>query len=154
MLAPGFIAQLMVTSGQASLLEIGQRLAVWFAPTSIIYLVTYFLVVFVFTFFSAMVFFNAEELSEELKKSGAFVPGIRPGSPTRKFLEFVVSRITLAGALFLGGIAILPTLAQLITGIPSLAVGGTGVLIVVSVVLETAKQVQSQMVGDNYEKFI
>ena len=100
-----------------------------------------------------MIFFNAADLAEELKKSGAFVPGIRPGGPTKHFLEYVVSRITLAGAVFLGTIAILPSLAQATTGIQSLAVGGTSVLIVVSVILETAKQVQSQLVGQNYEQY-
>jgi preprotein translocase subunit SecY len=106
-----------------------------------------------FTFFSALIFFNAEDISSELKKSGAFVPGIRPGAATKKFLEYVVSRITLAGALFLGVIALLPALAQVLTGIQSLAIGGTSVLIVVSVILETAKQVQGQLVGQNYEQY-
>jgi preprotein translocase subunit SecY len=88
-----------------------------------------------------------------LKKSGAFVPGIRPGNPTRQFLEFVVTRITFAGALFLASIAILPSLAQIMTGMQSLAIGGTSVLIVVSVILETAKQVDSQLLSENYEKY-
>ncbi len=153
MLAPSFIARLMTGSGQAWLVSWGQQLALWFAPTSIVYIVTYFLIVFVFTFFSALIFFNAEDISTELKKSGAFVPGIRPGAPTKKFLEFVVSRITLAGALFLGLIAIMPSVAQVLTGVQSLAIGGTGVLIVVSVVLETAKQVQSMLVGQNYDRY-
>lgn len=153
MLAPSFISRLMLGSGQAALVDIGQKLAIWFIPTSPVYIVTYFLIVFIFTFFSALIFFNAEDISSELKKSGAFVPGIRPGAPTKKFLEFVVTRITLAGAIFLGSIAILPSLAQSLTGIQSLAIGGTSVLIVVSVVLETAKQVQSHLVGQNYEQF-
>jgi len=71
----------------------------------------------------------------------------------QKFLEFVVTRITLAGALFLGGIALLPSMAQNLTGIQSLAIGGTSVLIIVSVILETNKQIESLMVGQNYEKF-
>jgi preprotein translocase subunit SecY len=98
-------------------------------------------------------FFKAEDIADELKKSGAFIQGIRPGNATRRFLEFVVTRITFAGAIFLGLIAILPNLAQLITGIQSLAVGGTSVLIVVSVILETAKQVNSQLLADNYDKY-
>jgi preprotein translocase subunit SecY len=153
MLAPAFISRLLISSGQTGLITFGQRLAIWFIPTSPIYMVTYFVIVFAFTFFSALIFFNAEDISNELKKSGAFIPGIRPGAPTRKFLEFVVSRITLAGAIFLGSIALLPSVAQSITGIQSLAIGGTSVLIVVSVVLETAKQVQSQLVGQNYDQF-
>ena len=113
----------------------------------------YFLIVFAFTYFSALIFFNADDISKELKKSGAFIPGTRPGGPTKTYLEFVVTRITLVGAVFLGGVAVLPSVAQNLTGIGSLAIGGTSVLIVVSVVLETAKQVQSMLVGQNYEKY-
>ncbi len=109
---------------------------------------------FAFTFFSALIFFNAEDISEELKKSGAFVPGIRPGGPTKKFLEYVVIRVTFVGALFLGSIAILPSIVQVFTQINSLAIGGTSMLIVVSVVLETAKQIESMLVGENYDKYI
>lgn len=116
-------------------------------------MIIYFLVVFVFTFFSALIFFNADDISKELKKSGAFLPGIRPGGPTKKYLEFVVTRITLVGAIFLGFIAIMPSLAQALTGIGSLAVGGTSVLIVVSVVIETTKQVESMLVGQNYDQY-
>jgi preprotein translocase subunit SecY len=112
------------------------------------------LIVFFFTFFSALIFFNAEDLSNELKKSGAFVPGTRPGAPTKKYLEFVVTRITLVGALFLGFIALLPSIAQILTDIQSLAIGGTSVLIVVSVILETAKQAESLVVEQNYDKYI
>jgi preprotein translocase subunit SecY len=153
MLVPGFVARLMVTSGRPELLSIGQQLTIWSAPTSPVYMSTYFIIVFFFSFFSALIFFNAEDISNELKKSGAFIPGIRPGGPTKTFLEFVVTRITLAGGAFLGFIAILPSIAQSLTGIQSLAIGGTSVLIVVSVVLETAKQVQSMLVGQNYEQY-
>lgn len=154
MLVPSFVARLLTASGRPELVDWGRNLSIWFEPTSTIYLVTYFLIVFFFTFFSALIFFNAEDLSNELKKSGAFIPGTRPGAPTKKFLEFVVSRITLAGALFLGFIAILPSLAQILTGIQSLAIGGTGVLIVVSVILETAKQAESLVIEQNYDKYI
>ncbi len=153
MLAPAFLARIFQASGNALLQDWARSLIIWFAPTSAIYLITYFCVVFFFTYFSALIFFNAEDISDELKKSGAFVPGIRPGGPTKKFLEFVVSRITLVGALFLGFIALMPSLAQLVTGISSLAIGGTSVLIVVSVILETAKQADSMVVEQKYEKY-
>jgi len=153
MMVPAFVGRLLVASGQLPLVELGQKLTIWFNQTSLIYMAVYFLIVFVFTYFSALIFFNADDISGELKKSGAFVPGIRPGGPTKKYLEFVVTRITLAGAVFLGGVAILPSIAQNLTGIGSLAIGGTSVLIVVSVILETAKQVQSKLVGQNYEKY-
>lgn len=154
MLAPPFVARLMMSSGNTALIDVGQRLTIWFSQTSPIYMSIYFVVVFVFTFFSSLVFFNAQDIADELKKGGAFVPGIRPGGPTKKFLEFVVSRITLAGAVFLGFIAILPSVAQSLTGVGSLAIGGTSVLIVVSVILETAKQVESMLVGQNYDKYL
>jgi preprotein translocase subunit SecY len=153
MLVPSFAARILTASGKENLVNLGQTLTIWFDQSSPVYMILYFLIVFSFTFFSALIFFNAEDLSEELKKGGAFVPGIRPGHPTKKFLEYVVTRVTLAGALFLGFIALMPSLAQAFTGIQSLAIGGTSVLIVVSVILETAKQVDSTLVGQNYEKY-
>jgi len=124
-----------------------------FDQASVFYMIFYFLLVFVFTYFSALIFFDAEDLSSELKKSGAYVPGIRPGKATKSFLEYVVTRVTLAGAIFLGFIALLPSVAQALTNIQALAIGGTSVLIVVSVILETSKQVESQLVGQDYEKY-
>jgi len=153
MLVPSFLARILVSSGNEQWISLGQNISIWFSQTSYVYMSIYFIIVLAFTFFSALIFFNAEDISSELKKSGAFVPGIRPGSPTKKYLEFVVSRITFAGALFLGFIAILPSLAQLLTQIQSLAIGGTGVLIVVSVILETTKQAESLVVEQNYEQY-
>lgn len=153
MLVPSFVSRLMMASSNVMLRSWGQEIGILFGQTAPLYLISYFLVVFGFTYFSALIFFNAGDIAEELKKSGAFVPGIRPGGPTKSFLEYVVTRITLAGALFLGLLAILPSLAQIFTGVQSLAVGGTSVLIVVSVVLETAKQIDSLLVGQNYQKY-
>lgn len=154
MLVPSFIARILTATKNPQLIEIGQQLTVLFAQTSLVYIVLYFLIVFFFTFFSALIFFNAEDISNELKKSGAFIPGIRPGSATKKFLEYVVSRITFAGAIFLGVLAIFPMLAQRFTDIGALAIGGTSLLIVVSVILETTKQVQSYVVDQNYDKYL
>lgn len=154
MLVPSFAGRIMIASGQEKLVEFGQTLSTWSDPTSIVYMITYFLIVFGFTFFSALLFFNAQDMAEELKKSGAFVPGIRPGGPTKTFLEFVVTRISLAGAIFLGFIALLPSIAQISTGVGNLAIGGTSILIVVSVILESSKQVESMLVGQNYDKYI
>lgn len=153
MLVPSFLSRLLMAASQPALRNVGQQIGILFGQTAPLYLLTYFLVVFGFTYFSALIFFNAGDISEELKKSGAFVPGIRPGGPTKTFLEYVVTRITLAGAIFLGLLAILPSLAQLFTGMQSLAIGGTSVLIVVSVILETAKQIDSLLVGQNYQKY-
>lgn len=153
MMVPPFLSRFLVTTSNPQLVTIGQQLGMAFSETSWIYMLVYFLIVFGFTYFSALIFFNAGDISEELKKSGAFVPGIRPGSPTKKFLEFVVTRITFAGAIFLGLLAIVPSMAQSLTGVQSLAIGGTSVLIVVSVVLETAKQVDSMLISQNYDKY-
>ena len=154
MLAPAFIARLLILSGRASLIELGNTITVLFTQTSLLYISLYFIIVFFFTFFSALIFFNAGDISDELKKSGAFIPGIRPGGATKKYLEFVVTRITLAGALFLGVIAITPSLAQIFLGVSQLAISGTSILIVVSVILETYKQVESMLVEQNYDKFL
>lgn len=154
MLVPSFLARLFIASKNEALINIGNFLTINFQQTSAVYITLYFIIVFFFTFFSSMIFFNAEDISDELKKSGAFVPGIRPGAATKKFLEFVVSRITLAGAVFLGFIAILPSVAQVFTGIGQLSVSGTSILIVVSVILETYKQVDSMLVEQNYDRFI
>ncbi|MEX0895466.1 MAG: preprotein translocase subunit SecY [Patescibacteria group bacterium] len=154
MLAPPFLARFMVAAQQPWVAELGRNLTLWFQPTSGVYMSVYFAIVFLFTYFSALIFFNAEDISNELKKSGAFVAGIRPGSPTKKHLEYVVTRITFAGATFLGFVAILPSIAQYLTDIQSLAIGGTGLLIVVSVILETTKQVESSAVEQQYDKYI
>ncbi len=153
MMLPSFLGRLLVLAKNESLINLGEKITVYFAPTSLLYLLSYFVLVFIFSYFSAIIFFNAGDISDELKKSGAFIPGIRPGSPTRKFLEFVVTRITFAGAIFLATIAVLPSIAQIMTGIQSLAVGGTSILIVVSVILETSKQINSQLLSENYEKY-
>jgi preprotein translocase subunit SecY len=154
MLAPSFIGRLLAANSNSQLSQLGLNLQAWFNQTSPTYMLTYFGIVFLFTYFSALIFFNAEDIADELKKSGAFIPGMRPGSPTQKFLEFVVTRITFVGALFLGGVAILPSLVQAATHVNSLAIGGTSILIVVSVVMETSKQIESLLVGQNYDKYI
>ena len=102
---------------------------------------------------SRAVVFNPKKISEEIQKYGGFVPGVRPGVQTAKYLNYILTRITLAGALFLGTIAIFPTIAKSFTNIQNLMLGGTGVLIVVSVVLETIKSIEAQLVMRNYEGF-
>jgi preprotein translocase subunit SecY len=109
------------------------------------YSIVYFVLVFAFTFFYSAVTFDPHAISENLQKSGAFIPGIRPGAQTSDFLAKVLTRLTLVGALFLGVIAMLPLAMQEITGIASLAIGGTSLLIVVSVALDFMKQVDAQL---------
>ena len=109
------------------------------------YGIFYFILVFLFTYFYTAVTFDPESISTNLQKSGAFIPGVRPGLSTSEYLSKVVTRITLVGALFLGIIAVLPLVAQGITGNTALAIGGTALLIVVSVVLDLVKKVDSQI---------
>lgn len=132
----------------------GRVLTDLFNPNSISYNLIYFLLVIGFTYFYTAITFNPKKIADEIQKYGGFIPGIRPGSPTASYLNYILTRITLAGALFLGLIAILPSLAQGTTGVSTLLVGGTGVLIVVSVVLETVKALEAQLVMRNYDGFL
>lgn len=121
-----------------------------FLNTTWVYAFLYFIFVFAFTYFYTAVTFDPQSISSNLQKQGAFVPGIRPGPPTAAFLYKIINRITLIGAIFLGLIAVLPLIMQVLTGIVALAIGGTGLLIVVSVVLETIKQIDAQLVMREY----
>ena len=116
-----------------------------FSQTSVLYAVLYFIFVFMFTYFYTAVTFDPEALSQNLQKNGAFIPGIRPGPSTSDYISKVLTRITLLGAVFLGFIAVLPIIMQRMTGIASLAIGGTSILIVVSVVLDLLKKVDAQI---------
>ncbi len=116
-----------------------------FTQTSVLYAVLYFILVFLFTYFYTAVTFDPEALSTNLQKNGAFIPGIRPGGSTSEYISRVLSRITLLGAGFLGFVAVLPLIMQRFTGISTLALGGTTILIVVSVVLDLIKKVDAQV---------
>ena len=116
-----------------------------FSQTSALYAIFYFILVFLFTYFYTAVTFDPEALSTNLQKNGAFIPGIRPGPSTAEYISKVLTRITLLGAVFLGLIAILPLIMQHLTGITAIALGGTSVLIVVSVVLDLMKKVDAQI---------
>ncbi|KKU22063.1 MAG: Protein translocase subunit SecY [Candidatus Nomurabacteria bacterium GW2011_GWA1_46_11] len=116
-----------------------------FSQTSVLYAILYFIFVFLFTYFYTAVTFDPEALSQNLQKNGAFIPGIRPGPSTAEYISKVLTRITLLGAVFLGLIAVLPLIMQRVTGITSLAIGGTSILIVVSVVLDLMKKVDAQI---------
>lgn len=116
-----------------------------------IYGVFYFFLVFVFTYFYTAVTFDPKAIADNIQKQGGFVLGIRPGRPTAEFLYAILNRITLAGAIFLGAIAVLPIAVQGVFGVRALNLGGTSLLIVVSVVLETVKQIDAQLVMREYE---
>jgi preprotein translocase subunit SecY len=134
--------------------EIARFLITFFNPAGFFYNFFYFFLVIGFTFFYTIVVFNPEKIAEELQKNGGFIPGIRPGVSTKEYLEKVLYKITSVGALFLGLIAVLPTIVAKITNNSNLVIGGTSVLIVVSVVLETFKMVEAQLIMKSYEKFL
>lgn len=128
-------------------------LATTFNPSGFFYNFFYFFLVIGFTFFYTIVVFNPQKVSEEIQKHGGFIPGIRPGLPTKQYLERILYKITTVGALFLGIIAILPAIVSSVTGLSNLVIGGTGILIVVSVILETFKTIEAQLVMKSYDKF-
>ena len=113
----------------------------------------YFVVVFFFTYFYTSIIFHPNQIAENLQKQGGFIPGIRPGRHTAEYLGIVMNRIILAGALFLGAVAVLPVAIAPITGIRTLTLGGTSILIVVAVVIEMVKQIDAQLVMRDYEGF-
>ena len=112
---------------------------------SIAYGVFYFFLVFVFTYFYTAVTFEPNTIATNLQKNGAFVPGVRPGNQTSEYLGRIITRITMVGGLFLGVIAVLPLIMQSLTGITTLAIGGTALLIVVSVLLDLVRKVDAQI---------
>ncbi|MFY9450745.1 MAG: preprotein translocase subunit SecY [Bacillota bacterium] len=119
-----------------------------------VYALIYGLLVVLFTYFYSAVSFNTKDITENIKKYGGFIPGYRPGQPTAQFLDRVLGRVTFFGSIFLAFIATLPYIVQGITGIKGLDFGGTGLLIVVGVALETVKQIEAQLLMHQYEGFI
>ena len=122
-----------------------------FLSNQTVYTVLYFFLVVIFTYFYTVITFDPSEISKNLQRSGGFIPGIRPGQPSGDYLAKVIYRITLFGAFFLGIIAILPNVVHIVTGIQFLTIGGTALLIVVSVALEVMRQVESQLTLREYE---
>jgi len=126
-------------------------------PASPVYIAIYFGLIIFFTYFYVSITFNPDERADEMKKFGGFIPGIRPGKPTADYLRFVLSRITLPGSIYLGVIAVLPNLfLQIGNGgtVQNLPFGGTAVLIMIGVGLDTVKQIESQLMQRNYEGFL
>jgi preprotein translocase subunit SecY len=155
LLFPHQIATYFSTSSIPIVKQIADVVVSIFSSTSPFYIPLYFFLTMGFTYFYTAFTFKPDETAEQLRKNGGFIPGIRPGRPTADYLAKVVTRITVAGALFLGTVATLPSVVGLL--IPSLtgiALGGTGLLIVVSVVVETMKQIEAQLLMRNYEGFI
>ncbi len=152
LLFPTIIAQFLT---QARVAWIAQA-ASWVIVTlqnQLVYGALYFLLVVGFTYFYTSIVFHPDRIAENLQKQGGFIPGIRPGKATAEYLQHVITRITLGGALFLGIIAVLPIAVQGFTGTRTLALGGTSLLIAVSVVIESVKQIESQITMREYDRY-
>lgn len=144
LLFPQMIGNFLAGSSNPIMLSVSKFLSS-FSQESLLYAVLYFILVFLFTYFYTAVTFDPDALSTNLQKNGAFIPGIRPGVSTSQYISKVLSRITLLGAVFLGFIAVLPLIMRSVTGITAIALGGTALLIVVSVVLDLIKKVDAQV---------
>ncbi len=148
---PPMLAQFFIRS-QAVWLASAAQFIINIFQNQIFYGVAYFVLVFVFTYFYTAVIFHPQQIAENLQKQGGFIPGIRPGRSTAEYLSSTMNKIIFAGALFLGLIAVLPLLIQGFTGSRTLVIGGTSLLIVVSVVIETVRQINAQLVMRDYDE--
>lgn len=149
-LFPSVVAQFFLNA-RTPALRTAAEWALQMFQNQLVYGIVYFALVFAFTYFYTSVIFHPDRVAENLQKQSGFVPGIRPGKPTAEYIAWVTNRILLAGALFLSLIAVLPLIAQQMTGNATLVIGGTSMLIVVNVVIETMKQIEAQMSMHEYE---
>lgn len=160
---PSFAGQLLTSNHNPHLAQLGKDLVSWFQTPSAqtfategwkayIYPVTYFLLVFVFTFFYTSITFNSKEIAENLQKQGGFIEGVRSGAQTEKYLGKIVNRLTLFGAFSLGMLAIVPIIAQVFIN-TSITIGGTSILILVSVALQTLRAVESRALMVTYDQY-
>lgn len=141
---PQLIGTFLASMTNPTLLSISRGL-LWFVGNTWIYSIFYFIFVFMFTYFYTSVTFDPEQLATNLQKNGAFVSGIRPGKATEEYISKILTRVTTIGAVFLGLIAVLPLIIRSVTGISAFAIGGTALLIVVSVVLDLIKKIEAQL---------
>ena len=154
MVFPGTIANFMTGSERAWVRDLATDMTNFFDANTLQYQVIYFVMVVAFTYFYTMVVFQQQNIAENLQRQGAFIPGIRPGANTSRYLTGVLTRITLVGAVFLGIVAVLPYVAAQITGVQTLFLSATSLLIVVGVAIDTMRQLEAQLMMRNYEGFI
>jgi preprotein translocase subunit SecY len=147
---PPLVAQFFTSARTELVREVATRTISLFG-NNYFYGLVYFILVFAFTFFYSSVVFKPEQVAENLQKQGGFIPGVRPGEQTTKYLQWVTNRLLILGALFLGIIAVLPVIMQEVTGTQNLVVGGSSVIIVVSVIVDMAKQIEAQLTMRSYE---
>jgi preprotein translocase subunit SecY len=150
---PGTIATYFATNSGV-LGTVARFFADLFNPTEPLYWVLVFILVAMFTFFYTLVVFNQQQLAENLQRNGGFVLGIRPGRPTQEYLNRVIVRLTVGGALFLGFVAVVPFLASLVTDVQAITLSSTSLLIMVGVGLDTLRQLEAQLLMRNYEGFL
>ncbi len=150
-LFPPMVAQFFVHARTPWIANGAQWVIDLFQGNQLFYGITYFILVFAFTYFYTEVIFHPDRIAENLQKQGGFIPGIRPGKHTSEYLARTTHKIIFVGALFLGIIAVLPLILKAFTGVQALAIGGTSLLIVVAVVIETVKQIESQLTMREYE---
>jgi preprotein translocase subunit SecY len=144
LLFPQMILKFLQNANYLSLGNVSGTLLSWLS-NQWFYAIAYFILVFVFTYFYTAVTFDPDQISTNLQKNGAFIPGVRPGTSTSEHISRILTRLTLVGALFLGFIAVLPLIMRGITGITSISIGGTALLIVVSVVIDLIKKIDAQV---------
>ncbi len=141
---PTFLGNILTVASNPTLQSIGRFVSVW-SQDALTYGIAYFVLVFLFTYFYTAVTFDPKQMSENLQKQGAFISGIRPGDSTMDYLSRIVTRTTFIGALFLACIAVLPNVVQSFTNIASISIGGTGILIVISTLIDVVKKVNAQV---------
>jgi preprotein translocase subunit SecY len=149
---PSMLGQFLSRVNNPSVAGFAAGLSNFFRTDGYVYMIIYFFLVIGFTFFYTSVVFKPKDIAEELRKSGGFIPGIRPGQSTEKRLQYLINRVLLIGAVFLGIIAITPSIIQKITNITTLTIGGTSILIVVSVILELTRKIENVVQTYNYDK--
>lgn len=154
LILPGVVAQYFQYADNQAVASIAQGVVSLFDQGKVFYWVLYFIMVVGFTYFYTETIFQQQNMPENLQKHGGFIPGIRPGARTAQYLNSVLRRITLAGALFLGAVAVLPFFASTLTPMQTMIVTSTGLLIVVGVVIDTMKQLEAQLLMRHYEGFL
>ena len=154
MVFPGMVANFLQSSSREGVQNVAEWMTRFFSPQSFQYNLIYFLMVVGFTYFYTMVVFQQQRIPENLQRQGAFIRGVRPGRQTATYLQRVLNRITLVGALFLGIVAILPFIASELTGVRALQLSATSMLIIVGVAIDTMRQLEAQLLMRNYEGFI
>ncbi len=148
---PATVFAFMNTSNWGSFGQFMLRIT---STTSVVYVIAYFLLIVGFSYFYAVIQYNPVEIANNLKKNGGFIPGFRPGRPTAEFIQKVIMKITMFGALYLAVVAILPIIIGNVIQISNLAIGGTSIIIVVGVALETVKALEAQMLMRHYKGFL